>query len=408
MTDRVSGEYSGQVTTRRRVRRSMAARRPFVPWGLLPLLGLFGLLFFSLIWFSRHQVEDIAEMSAERALASVGAEWASATASGQRVLLEGAAPSREAANRAIAAVREVRAGTPFGVARPVTRVIDRQTISPTAPPAPASEAGTLPQAERLARAEAESASRDIPDWTYSLSQGVITLEGEVGSGDARRRIVNAADREVDPPRIVAVQDRLVISDVADTPELTDLSLQAVRAISECISGATSLRDGRFSLICDAPEGRAQTVEQIAGAPLPAGEFGTIEVTEVSAAMACEGDLAALLARSKIEFATGSARIQAGSGPLLDLLTARILECPGKLRIEGHTDNTGRVSTNARLSYERAQAVRAELIARGVPADRLTARGYGARDPIADNATADGRARNRRIEIRVESDPDPTP
>ena len=406
MTDRVSGEYSGQVTTRRKVRRSAAARRPFVPWGLLPLLGLVGLLFFALIWFSRHQVEDIAEMSAERALASVGADWARATASGQRVVIEGAAPSREAAARAVEAVREVRAGTPFGAARPVTRIVDRQTVSTPSPTQPTTDA--LPEPDIVAPSDPASASSQVPDWTYSLSQGVITLEGEVGSGDARRRIVMAADREVDPPRLVAVQDRLVISSVADSPELTDLSLQAVRALSECISGAASFRDGRFSLICDAPEGRAQSVEQIASAPLPTGEFGTIEVTEVSAAMACEGDLAALLARTKIEFATGSARIQTGSGPVLDLLTARILDCPGKLRIEGHTDNTGRVATNARLSYERAQAVRAELIARGVPADRLTARGYGARDPIADNATADGRARNRRIEIRVESDPDPTP
>ncbi len=403
MTDRVSGEYDRKLTVRRQVRRTGEPRRAFVPYGLLPLLGLLALLLFSLIWFSRHQVENIVEDSASQALAAVGADWAKATASGQRVYLDGAAPSREAASRAVEAVREVRAGTPFGGARPVTRIVDRQTLAPAGTARePLPDNGDTEPAVSVRRTGAS------PDWTYSLSQGILTLEGEVGGGDARRRIATAAQREIDPPRLAAVQDRLVISDVADTPELTDLSLQAVRAISECISGSTSLRGGVYSLVCDAPEGRGAMVEQIATNPLPTGEFGTVEVTEVSAAMACESDLAALLAGTKIEFATGSARIQTGSAGLLDSLSARILDCPGKLRIEGHTDNTGRVSTNARLSYERAQAVRAELIARGVPADRLTARGYGARDPVADNATASGRARNRRIEIRVESDPDPTP
>lgn len=404
MTDRASGEFDAGSGRRRRVRRAVYGRRDFVPWGLLPLLGLVALLLFALIWFARHQVQEVAETVAQRALVAAGADWAQASASGQHVYIEGRAPSREAADRALEAVSQARAATPFGRARPVTRVIDRQAVS-SGPPDP--QTGTdsaLPPPDETA-AEIDG---DMPEWTYGLSQGVLTLEGEVGGGDARRRIVTAAQREIDPPRLAAVRDRLVISDVDDTPELTDLSLQAVRAISECISGATSLREGEFSLICDVPEGEGANVEQIATTPLAAGTFGTIEVTEVSAELACEGDLAALLARSKIEFATGSARIAPDSSGLLDRLAERIRDCPGKLRIEGHTDNTGRVSTNARLSYERAQAVRAELISRGVPADRLTARGYGARDPIADNATAEGRARNRRIEIRVESDPDPTP
>src|SRR5205807_8138253 len=65
-----------------------------------------------------------------------------------------------------------------------------------------------------------------------------------------------------------------------------------------------------------------------------------------------------------------------------------------------TDPVGRSAFNRRLSQARAAAVRDALIARGVPAERLRARGFAARRPIADNTTESGRARNRRIEFHV--------
>jgi len=68
-------------------------------------------------------------------------------------------------------------------------------------------------------------------------------------------------------------------------------------------------------------------------------------------------------------------------------------------VAGHTDNTGSAATNRRLSLERATAVRRYLMLRGVPGDRLVAQGYGPSSPVAPNATAEGRARNRRVELR---------
>ena len=61
MTDRASGEFDAGSGRRRRVRRAAYGRRDFVPWGLLPLLGLVALLLFALIWFARHQVQEVAE-----------------------------------------------------------------------------------------------------------------------------------------------------------------------------------------------------------------------------------------------------------------------------------------------------------------------------------------------------------
>lgn len=121
---------------------------------------------------------------------------------------------------------------------------------------------------------------------------------------------------------------------------------------------------------------------------------------VAALQACERSLASLLAAEEIEFASASAVISARSAPLLDRLAKEARGCPGNIRIEGHTDNIGRANFNLRLSDDRAAAVRAALIERGVPADRLQSEGFGATRPLADNHTAEGRAKNRRIEFHT--------
>ena len=70
----------------------------------------------------------------------------------------------------------------------------------------------------------------------------------------------------------------------------------------------------------------------------------------------------------------------------------------KLRVEGYTDNVGQPAANQALSERRAQAVVAWLTAHGVTATRLAAKGIGQANPVADNATEDGRAKNRRVEL----------
>jgi outer membrane protein OmpA-like peptidoglycan-associated protein len=69
-------------------------------------------------------------------------------------------------------------------------------------------------------------------------------------------------------------------------------------------------------------------------------------------------------------------------------------------IVGHTDNTGSDAVNNPLSVDRANSARDYLVARGVASTRFSTEGRGSREPVADNATADGRARNRRVEIYV--------
>jgi len=69
-----------------------------------------------------------------------------------------------------------------------------------------------------------------------------------------------------------------------------------------------------------------------------------------------------------------------------------------IEVAGHTDSMGSDAYNMKLSQQRAEAVRNFLISRGVSADRLTAKGYGESQPVADNATDEGRFKNRRVEL----------
>lgn len=108
-----------------------------------------------------------------------------------------------------------------------------------------------------------------------------------------------------------------------------------------------------------------------------------------------------LADRKIIFPVGLSEIQGDSARMLDELAGLLKSRPGvSVRIEGHTDNTGPEQLNRTLSQERAEAVRAYLIQRGIAGSRLEARGYGSSRPVASNDTPEGRSENRRVEFIV--------
>ena len=99
----------------------------------------------------------------------------------------------------------------------------------------------------------------------------------------------------------------------------------------------------------------------------------------------------------VEFETGSTRLRGASAETLDGVAQMLREHGDlRLRVEGHTDNTGSTAGNERLSQQRAEAVRSFLVERGVGADRLLAVGVGPSQPVASNDTAEGRQRNRRV------------
>lgn len=103
------------------------------------------------------------------------------------------------------------------------------------------------------------------------------------------------------------------------------------------------------------------------------------------------------------FGPGDARLRAQALPLLDAITHLLLQNPHPLIIEGHSDDrsTTQPSLNWRLSTERAVTVLSYLVEEhGYPPQRMAAAGYGQYHPVADNATTDGRARNRRVDLII--------
>lgn len=107
------------------------------------------------------------------------------------------------------------------------------------------------------------------------------------------------------------------------------------------------------------------------------------------------------AAQNIYFTTGKSTLLSRSFKGLDEVAKVIAENPGtNLVIEGHTDNTGDDAFNMKLSESRAAAVKAYLVKKGVDESRLTSAGYGETQPVADNKTAAGRQKNRRVEMKL--------
>ncbi len=153
----------------------------------------------------------------------------------------------------------------------------------------------------------------------------------------------------------------------------------------------------------APEGYETAVnvivpdtEKLVGKPVefkPQEPAVTVEACQVSIVNAING--------RKIQFETARATLLPASNEVLSAVLDAAAKCPDlRLEIAGHTDSRGRDNYNMELSTARAQAVVTELISKGMPAERLDAKGYGETSPIADNDTAEGRALNRRIQFKV--------
>lgn len=108
-----------------------------------------------------------------------------------------------------------------------------------------------------------------------------------------------------------------------------------------------------------------------------------------------------IAAKNIFFATGSSKLLPKSYKSLnDVAKIMAADASLKLDIDGHTDNTGTADKNQSLSESRAAAVKAYLAGKGVDESRMTAAGHGADQPVADNKTAAGRAKNRRVEMKA--------
>lgn len=164
-----------------------------------------------------------------------------------------------------------------------------------------------------------------------------------------------------------------------------------------------------------PDGRAR-ISQILSDKLGQGKTFRINVTydekfdplaALPTPQECAADLNAVMKRSKITFAPGSAEIDATAAKIIDSLAEVLANCPPlEMEIAGFTDSQGSEGGNRALSQARAEAVLTALQGRQAPVTNFTAKGYGEENPIADNGTEEGREANRRIEFELLSEPEP--
>ncbi len=168
------------------------------------------------------------------------------------------------------------------------------------------------------------------------------------------------------------------------------------------------------LLGDIVGGRRDRTEKIVGAGIGAVAGAAIgnymdkqerEIRERTAGTDVEvirrGDDLILSMPSGITFATDSSTVQSQFRPTLDKV-ADVLDRYNQTYVDvyGHTDSTGADAYNQSLSERRADAVSDYLVSRGVESARLEALGYGETQPIASNDTVEGRAQNRRVEIKI--------
>ncbi|MBK1672824.1 hypothetical protein CKO35_05810 [Ectothiorhodospira shaposhnikovii] len=182
--------------------------------------------------------------------------------------------------------------------------------------------------------------------------------------------------------------------LADTGYASDPRGAVVRDGSgDCVRTPRWLMDraieGCAGYVASAPEPRAERAPPPAPAvPAPAPEpvYETITLG------------------SEVLFAIGSHQLNPAAATELNRVADRIRQAGSRLErvvISGHTDNTGSRALNERLSKDRAESVKRFMVERGIPARLMEAAGYAYDRPVAYNTTPEGRAANRRVEIRIE-------
>lgn len=247
--------------------------------------------------------------------------------------------------------------------------------------------------------------------TYSLSPGEVVLDvshPDFESGSCRADVPPDGDVDVvcalvAKPRNGAVSGRVTDdggNGVAATMTYSGPAEGVLKAESNGMFSAKDLPPGLYSVRVEGPATLANT-DSFEILPRETITWN-VNLAKKPAKAAVEVQDGSIKLRKQINFGTGSDEINPNSDPLLGEIADAILRNPQirRIEIQGHTDNVGGADKNKSLSQARANAVRANLIQRGVGSDRLTAVGHGMERPIAPNITASNRARNRRVEFII--------
>ncbi len=418
-------------------RRSLVVLAGVILFGLLFLgpvfSGHFGRWFNG--WSGVAGIEDHLEGEAREVLSALDIEGATVEADGRNLRIstpDGLARAAQNNLKAIDGVGsidflstndggEVDAGDGADGAESATDA-DADDGDSTAGADSGSDGGADTDAE--AAADPEPTATPVPtggDVSMVFDGDQVTLTGEVQTEEGREALLRAARRIADDGEVV---DELTVSGGTGSDlEVVSTTAAVVRRVDEWYDAATVELSGDELVVTgqakseqDADRAR-QVVEQLAErvglnatvdaeivtpepTPEPAAE-PTATPEDASTDSSAAAEVVAGLDLSGVTFELGTAELTSEAQAVLDDVAGQLRELPGvNVQVQGHTDNQGDPDVNLLLSQERAEAVRDYLIGAGIGADTLTARGFGAAQPIADNSTPEGQAANRRVDLTV--------
>lgn len=271
----------------------------------------------------------------------------------------------------------------LGTLAPAERLRAQQAIEALSTASRRERSDALLVAERrldIARAAAEAEA-----WQRQIAQ----LERE-----RDQILLEASRRDAEAARLEAEKLRLQSLARAEEAERAQEAAASAIALSE-LSTAEAEQARRLA---QAQSQEAALARKEADLAFAAAESLRLQLQTMTATSEARGQVMTLSGEA---FASGQSRLKPEARANLQRVVEFVGRFPDKdVLIEGHTDSQGGANLNQVLSQKRAEAVRDALVQDGVDATRLTAVGLGKDRPVADNASAEGRARNRRVEIVV--------
>ena len=260
------------------------------------------------------------------------------------------------------------------------------------------QANADPVVARSAPAELQRAEQALQRAETALQSGAPTSDVDHYAYLARQRTAVAieagkvarADQQIADSQ--AERDRIVLASRTRDAEAERAAAQRAQASAQSARAeADQARDAAMQQQANANDARNQALASQAYATELQSQLADLKAKQTNRGM--------VLTLGDVLFDTDRATLKPGADRTLGQVSAFLAHDPSrKLRIEGYTDSTGSEAHNEELSQERADAVRAALVDRGVNASRIEVHGMSERYAVASNGTAAGRQLNRRVEL----------
>lgn len=404
-------QHDGGLLAHRRSRRKLAVAL---------IVGELALLSAGVVVFRRTAIEDQLEESVRNAI-SIDHPGLKVAAEGRDITISGAV-SDASAKRVVASIARRRPGV---------RTVDVSGVGPAAQLDP-ENTGTVPDGTPVPTT-GQPPIRP-PQVSAVFRPSGVTISGEVPTDEAKAALVGRLLARSDDLTLV---DELVVSPAPkERPDLaqyrrlgtffdTMARLRASRATVNFDRTILSL-DAEVASEADRDLLRREGVvlvggaaDQVRGEITVAASTATTTVTDSTVAgasttivgasgpvpstpeaLAAQSAINGAINDRTISFALDAFSLTVDGEAVVADVAAALKSSTAKVEVGGHTDWKGRAPRNLALSQKRADAVRDALIEAGIDASRISAKGYGEELPVASNETDSGRARNRRIEIRV--------